>query len=96
LPGGDSEPEDLTPADTAKRELFEETGVTALELESFGQWFGERGQPVYGFFVSKWRGSRLRSSGEGKAFWASPESLLLKSAYYRVEAKHIFERLGIL
>lgn len=99
LPGGDSEPFDENPAATAKRELFEETGVTAIELRCMDQWVGERGQPVFAFFVPKWRGyggkgGRLRSSDEGKPFWAAPERLLIKTATYRDSAAHLLKKLG--
>lgn len=93
LPGGDSEPEDANPAATAKRELYEETGITALELRCMDQWLGERGQPVYAFVVPKWRGTRLRVSPEGKPFWARAEHLLIPSAKYRHDARRLLEKL---
>jgi 8-oxo-dGTP pyrophosphatase MutT (NUDIX family) len=93
FPGGDSEPGDDTPAKTAARELFEETGITALELKCIDEWVGERGQPVYVFYVPRWRGSRLRTSDEGKPFWTSPETLLKRTAFYRMEAARVFESL---
>lgn len=93
FPGGDSEPEDETPAATAKRELYEETGITALEMRCMDQWIGERNQPVYCFFVSKWRGGRLRASNEGKPFWARAERFLVPSAKYRHDARRLLEKL---
>lgn len=94
FPGGDSEPEDRDPATTAKRELYEETGITAVELRCIDQWIGERRQPVYVFFVPKWRGKRLRASNEGKPFWARAEHLLIPSATYRHDARRLLEKLG--
>lgn len=94
LPGGDSELEDEAPALTAARELYEETGVTALELICIDQWEGERGQPVYVFFVPRWRVKRLRTSAEGKPFWTKPAALMRKSAYYRDEAKRVFDKIA--
>lgn len=96
FPGGDSEPTDDTPAQTARRELFEETGLTAVELRCMDEWVGERGQPVYAFFVPRWKGSRLRTSSEGKPYWTRPERLLVKSATYRDHARILLERLGRL
>jgi 8-oxo-dGTP pyrophosphatase MutT (NUDIX family) len=94
LPGGDSEAQDASPSDTARRELFEETGVRALELRCMGQWVGERGQPVFAFFVPKWRGIRLRASDEGKPFWALPPQLLATTATYRDTALQLLTKLG--
>ena len=93
LPGGDSEPRDATPADTARRELFEETGMSATELRCMDQWVGERGQPVFAFFAPKLRG-RLRASPEGKPFWTTPGRLLVKTATYRETAARLMEKLG--
>ena len=94
LPGGDSEPQDATPADTARRELLEETGMTATELRCMDQWTGERGQPVFAFFAPKIRGARLRASPEGKPFWTSPKRLMIKTATYRETAARLFAKLG--
>ena len=94
LPGGDSESFDDSPADTARRELYEETGIQAVELRCMDQWTGERGQPVFAFIVPKWKGSRLRTSDEGKPFWTRPRRLLIKSAAYRDSAQRILEKLG--
>jgi 8-oxo-dGTP pyrophosphatase MutT (NUDIX family) len=93
LPGGDSEPFDESPVQTAARELYEETGLRAQgEANCIDSWTGERGQPVFAFYVSQWRG-RLRTSSEGKPFWTQPKNLLARGAYYRDEAKRVFEKL---
>lgn len=94
LPGGDSEPTDTSPAETAKRELYEETGLKAVELRCMDRWVGERNQPVFAFFVPKWTGSRLRASAEGKAFWTHPQRLLGKGATYKESAKQLLLKLG--
>lgn len=93
LPGGDSEDTDQTPAQTAARELFEETGVRAMELHCIDQWEGSRGQPVYAFVANKWRGKRLRTSSEGKPFWTNARVLTQKTAFYKTEAQRIFDKL---
>ena len=94
FPGGDSEPQDVSPAATARRELFEESGLLAVELRCMDQWVGERGQPVFAFFVPKWQGSRLITSSEGKPFWTRPQRLLMQSAHYREDAQRLLEKLG--
>lgn len=94
FPGGDSEPTDKSPAQTAQRELYEETGLKALEVSCIDRWVGERGQPVFVFYVPRFTGRRLRASTEGKPFWTQPKTLLMKSAYYRDEAKRILEKLS--
>jgi 8-oxo-dGTP pyrophosphatase MutT (NUDIX family) len=94
LPGGDSEDTDEVPAQTAVRELLEETGVTALEARCFDRWIGDRGQPVFAFYIPRWKCKRLRVSSEGKPFWTEPHKLLVKTAYYKDEAKSILEKLS--
>lgn len=94
LPGGDSIESDTQPARTAKRELFEETGVTALALRCIDRWEGDRGQPVYVFFAEQWKGAHLRTSNEGKPFWTTPETLFRKTATYGVEARRILDKLN--
>lgn len=93
LPGGDSVESDVSPAATARRELFEETGVTARSLRCVERWDGERGQSVFVFFVPKWTGGRLRASPEGKPFWTTPETLFKNTAQYSGDAKKIFATL---
>ena len=95
FPGGDSEETDASPAQTASRELFEETGVTALELRCIDQWVGERGQPVFAFYIPRWRCARLRTSSEGKPFWTHPDTLVKKTAFYCNEARNVFEKLAV-
>lgn len=94
LPGGDSEPFDESPAHTAMRELFEETGITALEARCIERWEGDRGQPVFAFFITKWKGKRLRASAEGKPFWTQPNTLLSKTAQFRDDAKRVFLKIS--
>ena len=96
FPGGDSEIFDEHPADTAKRELYEETGIEAVALRCIDQWTGERGQPVFAFHVTRWRGGRLRTSDEGKPFWTRPERLIVSTATYRDDAQLILTKLDQL
>jgi 8-oxo-dGTP pyrophosphatase MutT (NUDIX family) len=96
LPGGDSISSDTSPADTAKRELYEETGIRAVELRCMDEWIGERGQPVYAFFVPVWKGVRLRTSSEGKPFWTRPQRLIAKTAQFHAYAEHLLGKLGRL
>lgn len=81
FPGGSRAPEDDSPSDTAMRELREETGLfTAPEfLRLLDKWQGEDGLPVYAYLVTGYRG-RIRSSGEGRAFWTAQTGLLLSPA----------------
>lgn len=92
MPGGDAEPTDTSPAATAAREMFEETGLRARDLELIGAWQGTRGQPVYAYHAKRWTG-RLRSSSEGKAMWATAGHLLRKSANFRIEAHYLLSEL---
>lgn len=96
FPGGDSEPSDPSPADTAMRELYEETGIQAMELRLMEQWEGDRGQPVFAFFVPRWQGSRLRTSDEGKPFWARPEKFTVPTATFRETSQILLQKLGKL
>lgn len=95
FPGGNSEPGDRTPKDTAIRELLEETGVgTQPEfVQLMDKWRGADGEPVYAFFVTAFTG-RERSSDEGKAFWTSNlTSLTAKQSTFRVGNKRLLKKL---
>jgi 8-oxo-dGTP pyrophosphatase MutT (NUDIX family) len=96
LPGGDSEEADETPAATAVRVLLEETGLRAVELKCIDQRVGERGQPVFAYFIPRWRGSRLRVSDAGKPFWTHPSALTVKTAQFREIAQQLFDKLSEL
>lgn len=78
FPGGDGDPEDLTAAHTASRLLLEETGLISKpeDFRILDTWDGERGQPVYVYLVTRFRG-RLRPSGKGKVFWTKKYSTLM-------------------
>lgn len=72
MPGGGVEPgEDLEEA--AKRELWEETGITAQSLEKVHE--AERnGKHVTYFRAQEWSG-KPRSSSEGEVGWSDPEEV---------------------
>ena len=95
FPGGDSEPEDRTPKDTALRELREEAGLSSEPkyVRLMDKWLGSDGQPVYAFFVTAFSG-RERSSDEGKTFWTSKYSMLTNSqADFRDYNKRLLRKL---
>lgn len=93
LPGGDSEDSDSAPAESARRELLEETGLVAQELRCIDRFEGDRGQPVFVFVATKWSG-KPRIGNEGKPYWSSPLALMTKTATYRQEARSILQKLG--
>lgn len=72
LIGGDAEPEDTEPVQTAIRELFEESGLRTQphQLQLLEAQPNERGRLTYAYLVKAYRG-RLRSSEEGKPFWTA-------------------------
>jgi len=95
FPGGDAEPSDVTPADTAQRELYEETGLRATRLRLVHQWPGDRGQVVYAFVADGFRG-RLRASAEGKPFWTNKMRLLGPRSSYRLTTGALLRKLRLL
>jgi len=95
FPGGDSEPSDESPAFTAARELYEETGVRAIKLRCIDRWVGERNQPVFAFLVEEYRDiPRLRVSEEGKPYWSSARGLLTMGSDYRKDAERLLDKLS--
>ena len=70
FPGGDGALDEQTAQHTAARVLQEETGLIAT-LDDFSildTWTGERGQPVYAYLVTRYKG-RPSSRNKGKVFW---------------------------
>ena len=96
FPGGDSEPTDESPAFTAARELYEETGVRAVKLRCIDRWVGDRNQPVFAFLVYEYRATpRLRVSEEGKPYWAPGHVLLTPGSDYRKDAERLLHKLNV-
>lgn len=95
FPGGDSEEGEPTAQHTAARVLQEETGLLA-DIEHFeilDTWTGERGQPVYAYIVTRYRG-RAGSRAKGKVFWSKNyESLMSKSSTFAEFNARIIRKL---
>jgi ADP-ribose pyrophosphatase YjhB (NUDIX family) len=95
FPGGYKDPEDATPADTAARELYEETGLmtTAEFLKLIDTWKGAQNEPVYAYLATGYRG-RMRSSGEGKPFWtANISSLVKRTSTFRQDNARLLRKM---
>jgi len=73
LPGGLRAPEDPSPAATARREAWEETGLVIRSLRPITSW-NSQGRRVVAFQGLTWSG-RLRPSSEGRPGWAPPRAL---------------------
>lgn len=73
MPGGGIETGE-TPAEAAKRELWEETGLKVVEMFPLFSKISA-GREIHFFKVTKFQG-RLKSSEEGIAKWVDPEILL--------------------
>lgn len=80
-PGGNREPQDQSPLDTARRELYEETGIRLHEAVGIASWFKD-GRYVIAFKGIRWSGE-LRPSREGVPAWVHPKKLMQKSCTYR-------------
>jgi 8-oxo-dGTP pyrophosphatase MutT (NUDIX family) len=99
LPGGRAESGiDCTIADTAFRELEEETGVVASELSFLDQ--APSGTHCVTTFVAEavdeWP-SVLRSEPfEGYVAWVDPEVLVGPTCRYRVHASRVLKSAGVL
>jgi 8-oxo-dGTP pyrophosphatase MutT (NUDIX family) len=78
FPGGDGDADDATAQHTASRLLQEETGLLSKpeDFQILDTWTGERGQPVYVYLVTRFKG-RLRASGKGKVFWTKKYTALM-------------------
>jgi len=91
LPGGNRKWKDLSPAETARRELLEETGLLVRTLRPLAAWEHE-GRRIMAFQGLSWSG-RLRPSSEGHPFWVPPEELVGPGSRFRRENGMLLERL---
>lgn len=80
-PGGLRDHRDQTPLDTARRELYEETGLRLREAVPLASW-SNNGRYVIAFKGLAWTGT-LRASKEGVPAWVHPKKLIQKSCTYR-------------
>lgn len=92
-PGGQREPQDLSPLDTARRELLEETGVLLLAAYPIGSWV-KGGRRVVAFEGSTWIGE-LRPSEEGVPVWVHPSRLVRKTCTYQGRTIALLSRQNI-
>jgi 8-oxo-dGTP pyrophosphatase MutT (NUDIX family) len=90
LPGGRIERGEA-PIDGAARELFEETGYVATDLEHVYSAISES-RLVHMFFAPTVSGS-LRSSHEGIAAWVEPRVVLCGA--YPLFTRQMFSELGL-
>jgi 8-oxo-dGTP pyrophosphatase MutT (NUDIX family) len=91
LPGGHRKWRDRSPAETARRELQEETGLLAQELRPLAAW-SHQGRRVVAFQGLGWSG-RLRPSPEGHPAWVRPEELRGPGSRFRRENGMLLSRL---
>jgi 8-oxo-dGTP pyrophosphatase MutT (NUDIX family) len=94
LPGGTAEPaRDRTIADTAFRELMEETGVVARELSWLHE--GMSGTHYVTTFrlesAATWPPAFRSTPFEGHVGWVAPERLLAPTCRYKDHARIILE-----
>jgi 8-oxo-dGTP pyrophosphatase MutT (NUDIX family) len=95
FPGGDADIDDRTAQHTASRLLQEETGLLAKpeDFQILDTWTGERGQPVYVYLVTRFRG-RPRATGKGKVFWTKKyESLMAMTSTFAQYNTRIIQKL---
>lgn len=91
LPGGNRKWRDLSPAETARRELREETGLLVRTLRPLASWSHE-GRTTVAFQGLSWSG-RLRPSSEGHPFWVHPQELRGSDSRFRQENDILLSRL---
>lgn len=89
-PGGNREPQDQTPLDTARRELYEETGLRLHEAIGIASWFKD-GRYVIAFKGLSWSGT-LRPSREGVPAWVSPNKFFQNTCSYRGYSMGMLQR----
>lgn len=88
FPGGMREDSDHSPAETAARELFEETGVKVKGLRQLGTW---EGVVAFQGFGPK---GKLRRSREGAPYWVKPYRVTKKENTFWRQNRAILEKMS--
>lgn len=99
LPGGNAESHlDCTIADTAFRELEEETGVVAGELSLlYRATSGTRCVTTFvADIVDEWPAILRSEPFEGYVAWVDPDVLVAPTSRYRNHARMALEKAGVL
>lgn len=94
LPGGHREAADELPHITAARELIEETGLEAHQIDRDPVLVTRRGCWI--FRVWAWGGRTGTPTKEGVSLWVPPALLLRRSSVYREQAAVVLRNAGIL
>ena len=94
LPGGWDEYTDLTPADTAKRELLEETGLQAKAFELIDYWENKNKSITYVYKITLWTG-KLRSSCAGKTFLAKRDQFCKEECTFSKYNKRALDKIRL-
>lgn len=95
LPGGTDQYLDKSPADTARRELLEETGLIAVDLELVDCWKLRDNSVTYAYLVKLFTG-KIRSSSAGKTFLAKPRQLCTEECTFASKNVRLLKRLKAL
>jgi 8-oxo-dGTP pyrophosphatase MutT (NUDIX family) len=98
FPGGTADPQDITIADTAFRELLEETGVVASELALLHREHAD-GHVVTTFVATQihaWPAVLRSDPFEGYVDFVDPKTLVAPTCRYRKHAKVVLKKAGIL
>ena len=90
LPGGMREPGDASPADTARRELLEETGIEVADLRPLAK-RASLGRRVMAFESMGAPRGKLKASSEGVPLWVKPKALTRATCTFQRENSKLLE-----
>ena len=94
LPGGKLDPGENAEA-AARREVFEETGLSVGHIQFVQKFKNDDGWTVHAFITDDYDG-KVRGSDEGAALWVEPSDMVQPGCTFRKYNQRLLRKLRLI